>query len=226
MSVGQCATFHSDSSAPSCYDCDEAVVKLEVEKRTAPGRDPINTLEPNTGTKCTYGSASFGCLNSYQYDWSTTYPCGHYLLDYNTWGCCQGTPYSLSEDSCCYNPHTRTYSVKHSAHYCSCLKTGCNPGPGATPEPFLEEAVLESMKPTALLESLNNPLPEPPATSKTVLSTEPPTAPPAETLANRPAESPNAPVQAARPSSELEDTGSIFMLSIVMTFTTFVYYTI
>eukprot|EP01102_Stenamoeba_stenopodia_P008324 TRINITY_DN2389_c0_g1_i1.p2 TRINITY_DN2389_c0_g1~~TRINITY_DN2389_c0_g1_i1.p2 ORF type:complete len:197 (-),score=38.27 TRINITY_DN2389_c0_g1_i1:17-607(-) len=60
------------------------------------------------GTECQTATKEYGCLNGVEYDWETQYPCGSYLLLYATQGCCQGVPYSLSQQTCCFDKSSAT----------------------------------------------------------------------------------------------------------------------
>ena len=89
--TGYCGDWDSDASNPSCYDCTSSVSLEDLALPKASTSDePIDTLQPNTGTICTTATSTYGCLNTYEYDYKTTYPCYNYLLNWSSYGCCNG----------------------------------------------------------------------------------------------------------------------------------------
>lgn len=97
-SSGFCGDWNNTASNPTCYDCttakerqEEKIMSTRARKmKSASSSVPIDTTVKNTGNLCYTATSTLGCLNTYTYDYNTTYPCGNFLLDLEDYGCCLG----------------------------------------------------------------------------------------------------------------------------------------
>lgn len=126
-STGYCGPWTPTAAHPTCYDCTAAKstyltnftapvseIKTVEMKESAVVPAPIDTTIKNTGDWCYTATSTLGCLNTYTYDYKTTYPCGNFLLSLDDYGCCLGstrTYYSYKTDSCCWDPNSGSYNV-------------------------------------------------------------------------------------------------------------------
>ena len=67
-------------------------------------------------------------MNGWSYDYTDIYPCGKYLMDFDTYGCCATStglePYQFKTQSCC-KLATAGHVIKSGGHACDCRKYGC-----------------------------------------------------------------------------------------------------
>ena len=63
------------------------------------------------------------CLRAFSHFLQSQYGCGDWLLNFATEGCCDGMPYNLNTQSCCYL--NGSYSVSDDIHACSCEAASC-----------------------------------------------------------------------------------------------------
>jgi hypothetical protein len=91
-----------------------------------PPPPPFSIASPNTANPCTAGNSTHGCINGFSYDLSLQYVAVDYVLRVGVDGTCDGAPYTLASDSCCYDPAQRSvYVVQNNAHACDCETFAC-----------------------------------------------------------------------------------------------------
>lgn len=151
MDSGECNRWSNDVG--DCWDCTDVPTKererwldiinepasstisssnadissnLEVSAAKSP---QIDTLGGPSTDPCSGATAAYGCLNTYPYSRSQYYICDKWLLDYNVFGCCDGAPFRMDSQSCCY--FDGVYVIKNSPDYCACISYKC--APSSTP---------------------------------------------------------------------------------------------
>jgi hypothetical protein len=77
---------------------------------------------------CHYAGSQAGCYNGYEFDYSQQMPCGTFIIDINTHGCCPTgnafSPYNFQTESCCHSEDH--YEVNQGPHTCTCRRYGCD----------------------------------------------------------------------------------------------------
>lgn len=133
---------------------------------TWPSPFPFDTIANGASpTPCTSTADDRGCYNTYTYYYSTDYVCENYLLKYSDYGCCDGIPYRVASQTCCYLDGK--YVVKNSFHYCDCRASECVP----TNVPSVAPIVNPTSIPTATFKPTSSPSERP--TSVPTISSEP-----------------------------------------------------
>jgi len=87
-------------------------------------QDVIDTSAENHQDTCSAPTTTQGCVNGYLYDYSTQRPCGDYLVNVNTHGCCPTADgikaYNLQTQSCC--EVGESHEVLDGGRACTCSK--------------------------------------------------------------------------------------------------------
>jgi hypothetical protein len=142
---GNCVQWSEtdDDSLAYCWDCTDLPARDRfLEFVTSPNveneedvlrKDSRALLNSKTNTitegpydpPCTEKNTIYGCYNTFPYLLSDYYPCGDWLLDHNIYGCCDGQPFRISSQSCCY--FNEAYVIKNSVSYCKCQSYKCKP---------------------------------------------------------------------------------------------------
>jgi len=120
---GKCSDW--DASFPlSCY-CDKPALKSEP-LRDGPGL--VDTTQTPPSPACTTADSTYGCMNGWHYNYSAAFPCGQYLMDYDSYGCCATSkglePYKFGSQSCC-KLEGPGHELRDGGHSCDCRKYGC-----------------------------------------------------------------------------------------------------
>lgn len=98
-SSGYCGAWSATASDPTCYDCTtskkywektHANMKQSELHLNSTAVQPIDTTIENTVDPCYTATSTDGCLNLYSYNFTTSYPCGSWILTYESYGCCNG----------------------------------------------------------------------------------------------------------------------------------------
>jgi hypothetical protein len=154
MDSGECSLWSGDDDLAfgDCWDCSDSPTRererwldiinepslnadissnLEVSAAKSPKIDTLSNgpYTPPCSGPTSDPSGAYGCLNTYPYSKSEYYICDKWLLDYNSFGCCDGVPFRSASQSCCY--FDGVYVIKNSFKYCSCMSYKC--APSSTP---------------------------------------------------------------------------------------------
>lgn len=104
-SVGVCKPYTPNfPTTCGCYDVERRLSGVQGSPQI--GNDPniVNT-KVAADQPCSGPLPTEGCLNGYLYDYSTQMPCGDYLVNVQSHGCCTTAegikPYNLQTQSCC-----------------------------------------------------------------------------------------------------------------------------
>lgn len=127
-----CQCYNSIAAAISTSDEDVTTV-LELPK-AGMGDSLVDTSTPPEGGYLCHSSTgpSTGCMNGWPYNYSTHAPCGTWLMEFGTYGCCPGgdsggfLPYPMGTLYCCKIEGAepgKDYALKSSS--CQCHRYGC-----------------------------------------------------------------------------------------------------
>jgi len=118
---GACSSWDASFPLP-CY-CDKP-----VEARVSSQSTLIDTTKTPPDPACTTPTATLGCMNGWNYSYAEAFPCGGFLMDYATYGCCATAdglkPYAFASQSCCKLAGPG-HELRDGGHACDCRKYGC-----------------------------------------------------------------------------------------------------
>lgn len=127
-----CACY--DEVAPFASPVASQTVTIEVPKAGVGMDALVDTSSPPEGGYLCNGKPAGGdqgCMNGYQYNYSTHTPCGSWLMQFGTYGCCPSAsgflPYPMGTLSCCKiegAPPGQDYQLKPAP--CKCHRYGCS----------------------------------------------------------------------------------------------------
>lgn len=133
FAAGECRDWSPDaedsSSECRCYGSESSALGAEAAVASAEATEsaPVHTLSTTPSCPCSGGTSTSGCLNGHLYEFSTEMPCGNYIANLETHGCCPTAegikPYSLTRESCCKDGDD-TVIIGH-GHACQCRQYGC-----------------------------------------------------------------------------------------------------
>lgn len=111
-----------------------AAPKVVVPKMAAPKvavpPNVIDTKVHPTETPCAQASKSEGCLNGYTFNYAWQMPCGNFIVNMGTHGCCpirgpEVVAYEIDNESCCEVGTDGNHEVRQGGHFCNCRKRDC-----------------------------------------------------------------------------------------------------
>lgn len=130
FSAGECKDWAPDDP-PSCTCTgSSSSAALIAEARAAVDAEvvAVDTLSTTPSCPCGGPTETKGCLNGHLYDYATEMPCGNYIANVNTHGCCPTADgiktYSLENESCCREGDANV--IHSTAHACECRQYGCD----------------------------------------------------------------------------------------------------
>jgi len=124
-SVGVCKPWSSDFPLScNCYSgVDRRLSGAQGSSQIGSDPNVVDTKMP-TAQPCSGPLPTEGCLNGYLYDYSTQMPCGDYLVNVQSHGCCTTAegikPYNLQTQSCC--KFGASNEVFEGSRACTCSK--------------------------------------------------------------------------------------------------------